>query len=220
MKGRGVIWDMDGVIVDTGPLHFQAWQEVFRKRGVEFSPEDFRHTFGLRNDIIILHVLKRESTDREIAAIFLEKEALFLQEAAGKLHPFPGVVELMASLARSGFQQALATSAPRENVELVLSTLGIGHFFAARVTEKDVLRGKPNPEVFLEAARRLGLPPERCLVIEDAVGGVRGARAAGMKVVAVTNTNPRDDLKEANLVVDSLTELSAARVSELLGSSA
>ncbi len=113
----------------------------------------------------------------------------------------------MEAAARRGFRQALASSAPRLNIEVILRALGMENAFEAIAAGEDVLRGKPDPEVFLAAAGRLGVEPGRCIVIEDAVGGVQGAGAAGMKCVAVTNTHPRESLARADLVVDSLEEV-------------
>jgi beta-phosphoglucomutase family hydrolase len=203
-KSKAVIWDMDGVIADTAPYHLKAWQEVFRKRGVNFTKEDFRHSFGQRNDTIIKNTLGEDTPQHEIDAIAKKKEESFRRRVRQKLKPLPGVIELMTSLNKRGFQMALASSAPIENIQLVIKTLGINDCFQSIICDRDVTEGKPSPQVFLLAAERLGAEPKDCLVIEDAVAGVTAAKRAGMYCLALAGTHPRHSLMEADLVVDTL----------------
>jgi len=214
-KHKAVIWDMDGVIVDTARYHLKAWQEVFRKRGVNFTEADFRRTFGQRNDTIIKTVLGREVSQEEMNAIAKEKEESFRRSIEQKLKPLPGVIELMTSVKERGFQMALASSAPIENIQLVSQTLGISDCFESIISDKDVTEGKPNPQVFLLAAERLGVGPRDCIVIEDAVAGVTAAKRAGMYCLAVTSTHPRQSLMAADLVVDTLEAISADDIERL-----
>lgn len=207
-----VIWDMDGVIVDTALYHLKAWQEVFRERGVNFTEEDFRHTFGQRNDTIIKSTLGEEISQHEIDAIANVKEASFRHRIKQKLKPLPGVIELMTSLKERGFQMVLASSAPIENIQLVIKTLGINDCFQTIICDRDVIEGKPSPQVFLLAAERLGVEPRDCIVIEDAVAGVTAAKRAGMYCLAVTGTHSRHNLAEADFVVDALETVNAKDV--------
>lgn len=215
-KNKAVIWDMDGVIADTAPYHFKAWREAFKAKGKNFTEDDFRKTFGQRNDNIIRMILGEGVTLEEIDAIAVEKEKGFRRYIGRNVKPFPGVLELMKSLSEAGFKLALATSTPRENVRLIITGLGIDKYFKAIVADEDVTRGKPDPQVFLIAAERLGVKPGSCVVIEDAVAGVTAAKRAGMHCVAVTNTNPRGSLGEADIVVDSLEEVSVADLERLI----
>lgn len=203
---KAVIWDMDGVIADSGPYHLAAWQEILGKRGVKFTAGDFKHSFGLRNDNIIRNTLGKIS-QAEVDTIAREKEATFRRLAGRKIKPLPGALELLRTLKKEGFRMAIASSTSSENIELVTDTLGTADCFQAVVTGHDVTEGKPNPQVFLLAARRLGVEPTNCLVIEDAVVGVTAAKRAGMYCLAVTNTHPRQKLKEADLIVDSLEKV-------------
>lgn len=220
MRGpaRAVIWDMDGIIIDSAPYHLKAWQEVFSKRGLDFTDDDFHSSFGMRNDTIIGGFLGEGAPDEEIAAIGREKEASFRLKIRQNPRPLSGVVALMAALAERDLKMAIASSAPRENIELVINTLGIARHFLVIISEKDVTRGKPEPDGYLLAAKRLGVKPENCLVIEDAIVGVTAARRAGMHCLAVTNSHPRDSLSDADLVVDSLEEISAGDIAKLLDS--
>jgi beta-phosphoglucomutase family hydrolase len=214
-KSKAVIWDMDGVIADTAPYHLKAWQVVFRERGMNFTEEDFRHTFGQRNDTIIRSALGGEISQHEIGAIANKKEESFRRRIKQKLKPLPGVIELMTSLKKRGFQMALASSAPIENIRLVIKTLGINGCFQSIICDRDVTEGKPSPQVFLLAAERLGVEPKDCIVIEDAVAGVTAAKRAGMYCLTVTGTHPRHSLREADLVVDTLEAVSTNALERL-----
>ena len=216
VDARAVIWDLDGVIADTAPYHLKAWQETFWEMGKEFTEEDFRHSFGLRNDAIIPKILGREMSRDEIERISCEKEAVFRRLIGNNVKPLPGVMELMKSLASAGFQMALASSTPRENIRLVIGALGIENYLKCVNAAEDVSRGKPDPEVFLLAAGGLGIEPRNCIVIEDAIAGVAAARNAGMRCLAVTTTHPRSSLKDADLVVDSLETVTVDDMERLL----
>jgi beta-phosphoglucomutase family hydrolase len=214
---KAVIWDMDGVIADTAPYHLQAWQEVFRRRGVRYTEDDFKRNFGKRNDSIIRSVLGSRVPLAEMEAIAAEKEELFRRWAGSRIRPLPGAIELMQALREHGFAQAMGSSAPLENIELVTRRLGIAGFFRVIVSGREVTEGKPSPQVFLRAAERLGARPEDCVVIEDAVAGVSAAKRAGMSCIAVTSTNSRDKLSGADLIVDTLEEITVAGLASLLG---
>ncbi|UCB42213.1 MAG: HAD family phosphatase [Dehalococcoidales bacterium] len=213
---KAVIWDMDGVIVDTAPYHEEAWRETFQKRGVEFTDEDFRRSFGQRNDTIISGVLGNTPSRKTIDVIANDKETNFRRKIRQRIEPLPGVIQLLSALAAGGFRQALATSAPLQNVRQIIKDLGIEGYFGGIVTEKDVTEGKPGPQGFLLAARKLGVEPEDCIIIEDAVVGVTAAKRAGMDCVAVTNTHRRSRLREADLIVDSLEDVTVTDLEALL----
>jgi beta-phosphoglucomutase family hydrolase len=216
MISKAVIWDMDGVIADTAPFHFKAWQEVARQGGKDLDEEDFRRLFGLRNADIISIIFGEGIAPDEVERIAAKKEESFRRAARQNIEPLPGAIELLRSLREEGFKMALASSAPRENIELLLGTLGIGEFFDTIVSAKEVAEGKPSPQLFLAAAEGLGTNSGDCLVIEDALAGVKAAKAGGMKCIAVTNTLPRERLLEADLVVDSLKRVTVDTISSLL----
>ncbi|MFH0942088.1 MAG: HAD family phosphatase [Chloroflexota bacterium] len=209
---RAVIWDMDGVICDTGPYHYRSWRKVMAERGVTLTEECFRRGFGRRNDAIIRGLLGGEVPPEEIEKISRKKESFFRRIVRGRLEPLPGVLTLLDSLHNAGYRMALASSAPLTNINLILRELGIAGFFEAVVSGEDVTEGKPSPQVFLLAAARLGVAPAGCLVIEDAVAGVTAARRAGMLCLAVTNTHPAKRLAAARLVVSSLAEVGLADI--------
>lgn len=214
-KLEAVLWDMDGVIADTGAYHLQAWQVVFSERGLNYSDEEFRRNFGQRNDTIIKKVTGGSLPQSEVEAIATKKEEVYRQKIARNIMPLPGAVKLMKSLKERGIKMAIASSAPLENVMLILRGLDIADYFQVIVWGREVTEGKPSPQVFLLAAKRLKVEPASCLVIEDAVAGVTAAKRAGMKCVAVTNTHPRAKLLEADLVVDNLRTVSVNKLTDL-----
>lgn len=211
-----VIWDMDGVLVDTAEFHWQAWSALWRDLDLTLDYGAFHATFGQRNPEIIATLLGSDLPPERVAALGKRKEELYRTAVAGRVRALPGVLELTAELAASRVPQAVASSAPLENITLILEELGIGSRFTAIVCDRDVTAGKPNPQVFLVAARRLGVPPDRCVVIEDAVAGVAAARSAGMASLAVANTNPPERLSAASRVVATLNGFNAAGLSSLL----
>jgi len=218
-KARAVIWDMDGVIVDTAPYHFRAWQHVFQKRGVDFTEDDFRRHFGQRNDTIIRDTLGEDISQSKVDAIAGEKEANYRQRVRQNIKPLPGAIELVKSLREHDFAVALASSAPMENIRLILRGLDIEDFFPVIVFGREVSEGKPSPQGFLLAAEKLGVEPKNCIVIEDAIAGVTAAKRAGMHCIAVTNTHHRRSLMEADLIVDTLEEVTVDELEEFLNPS-
>jgi beta-phosphoglucomutase len=212
----GVIFDMDGVLADTAPQHFQSWQAIEPHLGVRVSYDDFRIAFGRPNHEGIPILLHREVTPEELKEIDRLKEAAFRDIARKSLKPLPGVVRLIKELSASGFRLAVGSSGPRENIEMVLDALGVASYFGAIVSGWDVTRGKPDPEVFLKAAARIRVDPPCCVVLEDVPVGIEAAHAAGMKCIAVTTTRPAEDLRSADRVVESIEEVSAADVAAML----
>jgi beta-phosphoglucomutase family hydrolase len=215
-EARAVIWDMDGVIADTAPYHFRAWQKVFQERGVNFTGDDFRRNFGQRNDTIIRSTLGEQTSQHEIDTIAREKEETFRNLARQNIKPHPGVVELLKSVSDRGFKIALASSAPMENIQLVTQSLDIIGYFQAIVIGQEVTDGKPSPQGFLLAAKKLGVEPKNCVVVEDAIAGVTAAKRAGMHCIAVTNTHPKESLAEADLIVDNLQEVAVSHLEQTL----
>ncbi len=210
------IWDMDGVLVDTGRSHYQSWVEALAKHSVPLSYEQFSATFGMNNTSILKLWLGTGTPQSVIDQVGDEKETIFRQLVAAEgLQPLAGVRSLLEGLQKAGFRQAVASSAPQANIDVLLDATRLRPFFDA-VVSASRLPGKPDPAVYLEAAARLRVAPAGCVVVEDAVAGVEGARRAGMRCIAVTNTNPAASLAAANLVVDSLEKVSADTFARML----
>jgi len=216
----GVIWDVDGTLVDTAELHYAAWVELAGQLGLPFSRVDFQATFGRRNPEILRQLFRRDYSDTEVAELGERKEELYRKAAELGVELLPGVRALLEGLHESGFKQAIGSSAPRRNLELILRLTETERFFDALVSMEDTQRGKPDPQVFLLAAERLAVAPAHCLVLEDAVAGVEAAKAGGMKCIAVTfvGHHPPEAMigAGADLVAPTLTDVSALTVTEIL----
>jgi len=216
-----VIWDVDGTLVDTAELHFRAWEQLCRDLGRPFSRADFAATFGRRNPEIFRHLFGERFGEKDMDELGFRKEELYRAAARGGVELLPGVRPLLEGLHAAGFLQAIGSSAPRDNVELILEITGSARFFAAISSAEDTERGKPDPQVFLVAAQKLGVEPRRCVVMEDAVAGVEAARAGGMKCVAVrfVGHHPEEKLRAAgaDLVASTLEQVTAQTVRALLG---
>jgi beta-phosphoglucomutase len=212
----GVIFDLDGVLVDTGWAHKQAWWDLAEKEDFDMSDEFFYSTFGMQNYQIIPMLIGQDVSGEKIDRLSEWKENRYREIISDKLALLPGVQKLLNDLKENGFLLAIGSSAPRVNLELVLERLSLQNQFNACITDKDVEKGKPAPDTFLKAAEKLFLSPGQCVVVEDAIQGVEAGKAAMMKVVAVTTTRKREDLGEADIVVDSLDELKAGDFIRLL----
>jgi len=215
----GVVFDMDGVLVDSGWAHRQAWYDLAEKEGLEMSDEFFNRTFGLQNDTII-PMLRPKITGRELELLSDWKEQRYRDLVESRPQAAQGVLSLLQDLKAKGFKLAIGSSAPRANLDVFWIPLGLNHYFDVAVTKEQVREGKPAPETFLKAAAQLSLPPRRCAVVEDAVHGVQAGKAAGMPVVAVTTTRTREELSLADRVVDSLAELTAEDFLSVLSANA
>jgi beta-phosphoglucomutase len=217
----GVIWDVDGTLVDTAELHFAAWVKLAAEMGRPFSRDDFAATFGRRNPEIINFLFRREFTDADVALIGETKETYYRTEAEKGVKLLPGVGQLLDDLHALGVKQAVGSSAPRGNLDLILRITDSRRYFDAIVGMEDTTRGKPDPQVFLVAAEKLGVRPSRCVVLEDAVAGVEAAKAGGMKCVAVTfvGHHPAEKLKAAGAdrLVRCFTEIIAPQIIALIG---
>jgi beta-phosphoglucomutase len=215
---EAVIFDVDGVLVDSYAAHFESWKRLGRETGVTLTERQFAESFGRRSREVIRQHWGASLREAEVARLDRRKEALFREILEVDFPGMEGAAGLIVALAAAHIHIAVGSSAPKENVALVLDRLGVVDRIAAVVTGEDVTRGKPDPQVFQLAAKRLGSAPEACVVIEDAVPGVEAARAAGMKVVALVSTG-RDAaaLRAAgpDLVVHSLRELSPSRLGGL-----
>lgn len=217
MNRQAVIFDVDGVLVDSYRAHFESWRRMFAEQGAGFTEDQFRATFGRTSRDIIAELYRGKLTDDEIRRWDDRKEALYREILRQDFPVVDGAVELVETLADAGFALAVGSSGPPANVALTLECLPCGERFTARVTGADVTRGKPDPQVFLLAAERLGVPPTRCAVVEDAPAGIEAANRAGMASIALVGTAARNELSHARLVVDSLRELSPKVIGELIG---
>ncbi|HET7698188.1 MAG TPA: HAD family phosphatase [Vicinamibacterales bacterium] len=212
---KAVLWDLDGTLVDSEEYHWLSWRDTLQLEGIALTYDRFLASFGQRNDRILGAWLGPDADPARVQRIGDAKEAEYrrLAEVHG-LQPLPGAREWLAALRAAGWKQAIASSAPGANVEVMLRVLGLTGYLDAIVAAEDVAIGKPDPQVFLKAAAKVGIPPGRCIVVEDAAAGVEAARRAGMKSIGVAKNGPL----AADVVVMSLADLEADAFDKLLAS--
>jgi beta-phosphoglucomutase len=209
---HAAIWDVDGTLVDTAEMHLAAWVRLCQELGRAFSRADFAATFGKRNPEILDYLFGPVFTAAQVEEIGVRKEDYYKEAARRGVDLLPGARKLLTELHAAGIKQAIGSSAPRGNVDLILQLTETEAFFEAISSAEDTSRGKPDPQVFLVAADKLKVPPSHCVVFEDAVAGVQAARAGGMKCIAVSfvGHHPADRLAAAgaDLVVPTLEQVS------------
>jgi HAD superfamily hydrolase (TIGR01509 family) len=211
---RAVLWDMDGTLVDSAEYHWQAWRETMSREGFPITHAQFLATFGQRNDSILRQWLGEKATSELIQRIGDAKESRYREHVREHgISPLPGALEWVTLLHRQSWGQAIASAAPRANVETILDVLHASGCFEAIVSAEDVHCGKPDPEVFLIAATKLGAAPKHCIVVEDAEHGIEAARAAGMKSIGISQNGTH---LPADIVVRSLDLLDENAFDNLL----
>ena len=201
---RAVLWNLDGTLADSSEQHWRSWQAVMAREGVAISKADFLATFGQRNEEILRGWLGPSTHPHRIRQVGADKEIAYRSYVTAEgVAPLPGAAECVRSLHTAGWRQAIASSGPRLNVEVMHAALGFDGLIEILVSAEDVSAGKPDPEVFLVAARRLGVKFDRCVVVEDAEAGIEAARRAGMRSIGVGSGN----VGAADMAVASLADL-------------
>ncbi len=210
---RGAVFDWDGVIVDSSRHHEESWELLAAEEGHVLEDGFFLRSFGMRNEQIIPDMLGWETEPHGVRRVSRRKEQLYRNLVRDwGIEPLPGVVQWLEVLRAAGIPCVLASSTQRENIVLSLEALGLADFFRDIVSSEDVSLGKPDPEVFLVAAAKIGCESAQCVVFEDAHVGVEAALSAGMRVVAVTTTHAAESLTRATRVVESFHELTVDSV--------
>ncbi len=213
---KAVIFDMDGVISDTLPIHCEAESKLLLKYGIQMSPQEILRDFNAVPDRLMFEtIFKRFKCNVDIEKVENEKWELFKQLAKDGIQTIPGSLELINLLIKQGFILGLASSAPFRIINLVLETLRIKEKFQAVICTEEVQNGKPAPDIFLLAAEKLKVNYKECIVIEDAIRGIQAAKAAGMKCIAITTTSKRNELKNADKIIDSFSELNVKEIQSL-----
>ncbi len=202
---------MDGVLTDSEPLICAAAVAMFKEKGLQVRPEDFRPFVGTGENRYLGGVAEKYSFPIDIRSAKARTYEIYLDLVPGHLQPFPGALELVLSCRTSGLKTAVASSADAVKINANLRKIGLPpEDWDAIVTGEDVERRKPHPDIFLRAAHKLSLPPDQCVVVEDAVNGIQAAKTAGMRCVAVAQTFPADQLQEADFVRRSLRDVTIA----------
>lgn len=202
---RAVIWDLDGTLIDSTEYHWLTWRDTLAAEGHGLTYDQFLASFGKRNDVVLRGYLGEGLSSSEVGRIAEAKEERYRGLVRdGGIELLPGAAHWLARLKAEGWRQALATSAPRINIEAILTRLRITEYFEGIASAEDVERGKPDPQVFLAAAAKVEVIPPRSIVVEDAPAGVEGGRRAGMHTIGVLTTHAE---LHADLVVRTLEEL-------------
>jgi beta-phosphoglucomutase family hydrolase len=210
---RGAIFDWDGVIINSASQHELSWERLAKEYGKALPENHFKRGFGMKNEVIIPELLGWTAVPTEVRLLSLRKEAIYREVVREQgMTALPGVEAWLRRLREAGIDCAIASSTHRENITTTLEVLALGEFFPIIVSAEDVKRGKPDPEVFLTAAQKLGVEPKDGVVFEDALVGIAAAKAAGMRMVAVTTTEPKEKLAHADWVVDRMDELDIAQL--------
>ncbi len=212
------IFDWDGVVIDSSAAHEESWEILGREVGKPMPEDHFERGFGQKNQYIIPEILRWTNHPAEIERLGDRKEELYRQIVAQTgVTCIPGIEDFLKRLNRAGIPCAVGSSTPRQNLETILEMVGFQRYFQALVCAEDVSRGKPDPEVFLTCASRLGRAPDRCVVFEDAYVGLQAARNGGMKVIALATTHRREDLEPhaPDMILDNFLSFRVEHFSRL-----
>ena len=207
IKIKAVIFDCDGVLVDSEPISCNAWRPVFKRMfGVDIGT-DFKAVIGMNFKDAINYFLDQHSLKGDIYEIVKAKEEEYFNSGKGNLKSFTGTVDFIEKILSLNLKTAVASSGTHEKIGFNLKESGLLKYFDTVISCEDVKRGKPEPDLFLAAAEKLDTPPENCIVIEDSLLGVRGAKKGGMYCIGIANSFPKEKLKEADMVVENLMEI-------------
>lgn len=217
MSSMAVLWDLNGVIIDDMRFHLISFQKFLRELGYDMTEEYFvTKCTGTPPTEVFADILPTIGNPVTIEQAVDRKREIYFEVTRGNMEMLPGVLKLIEDLNVHKFPQAIASGATRPEVEAIIAEFGISGYFGAVVACEDVSHGKPDPEPFLTAASRLGVEPENCVVIEDGEYGIRAAKACGMRAIAVTNTQPRENLSAADVIVDSLEAVDLRTIANCL----
>ena len=213
---KGVIFDWDGVVIDSSAQHEKSWELLAEEIQKPLPADHFKEGFGKKNQEIIPSLLRWSEDPEAIRKLGERKEELYRELVREQgVAVLPGARELLVALKSASIPRSVGSSTPRSNLDAIFAATGLDQLFDAVVCGDDVTNGKPAPDVFLLAAKRLGLEPADCLVIEDAHVGIEAAHRAGMKVLAVATTNPLEDLARADAAVPSLAGVTPEFLSQV-----
>lgn len=213
---RAFIFDMDGTLVDNMRFHTEAWGKMLAENGVQMNAHDFLVKTAGKTNREILPTVFGEISDERINELGSRKESLYQELFLPERRPIEGAVRFLEESQRLGIKMAVATAAPVVNMEFILDGLDLRKFFDAVTTADEITHGKPNPEIFLKSAEKLGVRPQNCLVFEDAVGGFEAAHRAGMQSIGIATVNSVEDILKLESVVEAHHDFSSLRPQGLI----
>lgn len=204
-----VIFDMDGVIIDNNPYHKKAWNVFCIKHALEINAGDLiQNVWGRTNEDILNFVFQRTLSQEETLKYAAEKESLYRELYKNFVKPATGLIHFLEELKTNSIHLGIATSALQDNLDFILEHIPIRHYFSAMIDGSQISNGKPDPEVYLKAAEKLGVSPANCIAVEDSFSGIRSALIAGMKVIGVTTTHSKEELSNTHIIVNDFTHIS------------
>ena len=202
MNTKAAIFDLDGTLIDNNSHHLKTWKVYLEKIGKDISEEAYRKNInGRTNKDALEYIYNKKMTDEEAMVYALEKEALYRKIYKPDIKPVDGLLDLLEVLHDRDIPMAIATSGIQVNIDFMFEYIPIKQYFKEIVNSSHISKGKPDPEIYLKTAFLLDILPENCLVFEDAIVGVNSAKAAGMKVIALTTTQSKEDLKDADMII-------------------
>lgn len=200
---KAVIFDLDGTLIDNNSYHRQTWERYLEKMGKKISEEEFNANMnGRTNEDAIKYIYGKDISSQESLKHTLDKEALYREIYKPFIKPVSGLIDFLELLKSKNISMAIATSGIQPNIDFMFENIPIKKYFDAVVNSSHIKKGKPDPEIYLKAASLLNVAAKNCLVFEDAAVGIKSAKAAGMKVIAVATTQPKEELREADIIVD------------------
>ena len=207
-KLKGLVFDMDGTLVDNLAYHFAAFEEYAKREGFELlEPVTLKHNGMHLKDIFPILFGEKVVEEHTLEKLTIGKESMYREMYRPHIAPIAGLIELLHAAKEAGVKCAIGSSGCRENVEMILEGLNIADLMDVTISGSDVTHGKPHPEIFATAIERMGLKPEECIVVEDAVNGILAGVAAGSKCIAITTTATAEELKAAgaNMCISDYT---------------
>lgn len=217
MQELALLFDMDGVIAHTNPYHSKAFEAFFDRHGIPYSLTEFEeHMYGKHNSYIMSHFFKRSITGEELLQLEKEKEEMFRQIYAQHIEALPGYIPFLKNVKQKGIKTGVATSAPRANMDLIIDGLEIRNKLDSFMSSENVIKHKPDPEVYLKSATNLNVPHNRCVVFEDSFSGITAALNANMKVVGVLSSHQKEELPPCDLYISDYNEIQLSSVLNLI----
>lgn len=213
---KAILFDLDGTLLDNNEYHFKSWKRYLEQSRKEISDEDYKENIsGRTNKDAVEHIYGKQMSEDEAAEYYLEKEKIYREMFAPVIAPIKGLPEFLEDVKQHNILMAIATSGIQVNIDFMFQHVPIKQYFETIVKGEDIENGKPEPDIFLKTAERLGVSPNQCVVFEDSTAGVQAGKAAGMKVVALTTTHTKEELHEADLVITDYTEVDFEKLKAL-----